>query len=473
MAIAILATLMFSGAEAAAATRNVSLQWDPVSDARVHHYELHYGTAAGRYGSILTTTTSSASVSLPQDGKTYYFAARACDERATNCSAFSNELSVNGSAGGGDGAPDANFTASVLSGTAPLTVAFADQTTGAVTSRGWSFGDGVTSQASTAVHTYIVPGTYTVALTVTGANGKDTETRSGYITVNPLQNKPPVTEKIPSPGIDTPGPGVKELDAIEVGDIKINHQWQRINFKHRFNDPIVITGGLSYLGLDPAMIRVRDVDSDGFWVRIHEWDYLDGWHTMENASYIVLERGRYSLPGGILVEADSITTDVTAAYQFQELSAGFEKAPIVLASINSMNGAQAATYRVRDISKNGFFVGMWEQELSDQWHVPERIDYIAWQASSGEIGGVRFEAGVADNTITNASATLSYDSESATKPSFLAAMQTTNGTDPAAMRITSVTKTSAKLFVEEERSRDAETNHVPEKIGYFLAEPAH
>ena len=472
IALVTLGMLMSTGAEVAAATRTVSLQWDPVADARVHHYELHYGTTAGRYERTLSTSDSQASVELPEDGATYYFAARACDEQAANCSDFSNEIAAKP-------ALSAAFMASTLSGTVPLTVAFTDETAGAVKTRSWSFGDGVTSEASTAVHTFIVPGTYTVALTVTGAAGTSTETKAGYIEVRPRPDQSPDTGDIPTPEepspppkAETPDPEIADLaDAIEVGDLKLNHEWQRVNFKRRFNDPVVVAGGLSYLGQDPAVIRIRDIDSDGFSVRIQEWDYLDTWHTVEHASYIAVERGTYQLPDGIRVEAGSVTTDATMAFQFQELTAGFEKPPVVLASINSMNGVQAVTHRLRDITKNGFFVTMAEEEMNDQFHLKERIDYIAWQASSGEIGDLRFEVGIASQTLTNALATLSFASKPASTPSFLAAMQTTNGTDPAALRVPNVTKTSATLFVEEERSRDAETDHLPESLGYFVLEP--
>ncbi len=48
----------------------------------------------------------------------------------------------------------------------PMTVRFQDQSTGQITYRQWSFGDGSTSMALNPVHTYIQPGTYFVCLTI-------------------------------------------------------------------------------------------------------------------------------------------------------------------------------------------------------------------------------------------------------------------------------------------------------------------
>jgi len=83
--------------------------------------------------------------------------------------------------------PLADFHASPISGTAPLTVQFTDQSTGDITSRSWDFGDGEMSTSINPSHTYQNTGTYTVSLTVTGPVGTDTETRSNYINVYSAQ----------------------------------------------------------------------------------------------------------------------------------------------------------------------------------------------------------------------------------------------------------------------------------------------
>jgi YD repeat-containing protein len=75
----------------------------------------------------------------------------------------------------------------------PLTVTFSDQSSGAVDSHVWDYGDGSTSlttggtssATSTLTHThqYTLPGVYSVTLTVSGLGGSDTLTRTDYITV--------------------------------------------------------------------------------------------------------------------------------------------------------------------------------------------------------------------------------------------------------------------------------------------------
>jgi len=99
-------------------------------------------------------------------------------------------------------APVAEFSGTPATGTAPLNVAFTDQSTGSVTSWLWTFGDGSFSTSQNPNYNYTVSGTYTVTLTASGPGGNDLETKTDYITVN---DPPPVAEfsGTPTTGIDT------------------------------------------------------------------------------------------------------------------------------------------------------------------------------------------------------------------------------------------------------------------------------
>ena len=77
----------------------------------------------------------------------------------------------------------ADFSADVVSGSAPLTVNFTDLSTGSPTTWDWDFGDGTahgTTQNPT--HIYTIAGTFTVIL-VASNGSSDTKTRTDYINV--------------------------------------------------------------------------------------------------------------------------------------------------------------------------------------------------------------------------------------------------------------------------------------------------
>ncbi len=80
--------------------------------------------------------------------------------------------------------PTANFSATPTSGNAPLTVNFADESSGNPTSWSWDFGDGTSSSEQNPSHQYTLAGTYTVKLTVNNSCDFDSETKIDYITVN-------------------------------------------------------------------------------------------------------------------------------------------------------------------------------------------------------------------------------------------------------------------------------------------------
>lgn len=77
----------------------------------------------------------------------------------------------------------ADFVGTPLVGSEPLTVDFADTTTGSVTSWLWNFGDGGSATLQNPSHIYSAAGTYTVTLAVTGPGGSDTEVKADYVTV--------------------------------------------------------------------------------------------------------------------------------------------------------------------------------------------------------------------------------------------------------------------------------------------------
>ena len=81
------------------------------------------------------------------------------------------------------GPPRADFTASPRSGSAPLVVAFQDNSACIPGSYLWDFGDGATSSLRAPSHTYLADGTYTVTLTTSNGAGTDRLTKSDLITV--------------------------------------------------------------------------------------------------------------------------------------------------------------------------------------------------------------------------------------------------------------------------------------------------
>ena len=79
------------------------------------------------------------------------------------------------------------------SGQVPLEVKFREDSVGNIMSYAWDFGDGGTSSEQTPTHVYTTAGIYSVALIVSGSEGSNTETKTGYIEVLPDTTAPEIT----------------------------------------------------------------------------------------------------------------------------------------------------------------------------------------------------------------------------------------------------------------------------------------
>jgi PKD repeat protein len=120
--------------------------------------------------------------------------------------------------------PVAAFSASPLSGVAPLAVQFTDASTGTVPiTYAWEFGDGTTSADPSPSHTYAA-GTYNVRLTVTNSAGSDVEEKTGYITVTEAPVAP-VAQFSGTPTSGTAPLSVQFTDA-STGTGPLTYAWE-------------------------------------------------------------------------------------------------------------------------------------------------------------------------------------------------------------------------------------------------------
>jgi len=331
---------------------------------------------------------------------------------------------------------------------APFTVSFngsqSSDPDGNITRYSWNFGDGATAEGSIATHTYNAPAEYTVSLEVKDNLG---ETATATIAI--------VIEEQETTGVN-----------FEVGRITIDHEWVRVLFENDFVDPVVIAGPPTFNGSHPSVMRLRNIDREGFDVRLQEWEYLDGWHTEETFSYIVMDKGIYTLDSGLRIEAG--TFNGTSKFQNISLKQTYELSPILLTQVISENETEAVTGRVRNGDQNSFEYKLQEMELTKTDHTEETIGYIAWEPGAGLLDGLVFEVGVTSNSVTHKWFDLNFQAKFADPPIFIAKMQTQNGSDTAVLRTGQISTETVPIKVEEEKSKDTETRHIRETIGYFI-----
>lgn len=111
-------------------------------------------------------------------GVEYYFAIKTADEVPTWSNLSNVATAVTGET---PTSLAVDFSASVTTGEAPLTVEFISEVTGVPDTWRWDFGDGTQSAEASPSHVYATAGSYTVALTVANANESVTATKADFV----------------------------------------------------------------------------------------------------------------------------------------------------------------------------------------------------------------------------------------------------------------------------------------------------
>jgi hypothetical protein len=259
-----------------------------------------------------------------------------------------------------------------------------------------------------------------------------------------------------------------DFPLLEFGQIVIDDNWIYVSFQEPFLDPVVVAKPLSYLGVQPATVRIRNVGPEGFEICVQEWDYLNGRHRKEWVDYLAIERGNYTLPGGEMVEAGRFETHQWSYFKYYSFRRPFQQVPVVLADVSSFNEPSTVVGRMKNLYTDGFAYNLQGQEGSVQPHGVETISYVGWEPSSGVVNGVLFEVFTTGNVVTNAPYRIQFDNNYTSVPTFLADMQTTDGKDVANLRWKNKDLLGVEVFVDECTSQDEETRHTTEDVGYMV-----
>lgn len=254
---------------------------------------------------------------------------------------------------------------------------------------------------------------------------------------------------------------------FELSEIQVDSNWQTVHFGAAFVNPVVIAKAASFNDGDTGGVRVRNVTSTGFELKFQEWDSLDGQHPNETITLMVIEAGSFTLDNGTMIEAGCFSATGASSFSPVTFEQAMTAAPVVMTAVNTFNEADAVTTRIRNINAGGFEFMMREQEANDQIHGEETACYIAWEPSAGMLDNLRYEVAATGNQVTDKLHTVRYNTQFTETPLLLAAMQTTNGTDTAILRIANNSVEDAAIFISEEQSLDQETGHIEERAGYI------
>ena len=182
--------------------------------------------------------------------------------------------------------------------------------------------------------------------------------------------------------------------------------WFTVSLQNSYDNPVVIMQPLSFEGSHPGHVRIRDVGSSSFEYQMEEWDYLDGGHIEETASYAVWEAGTYFLLNGSVMEVGFM--EVTGDEATVSFSQTFNTTPIVLGNVQTARESEAVVVQMNGVNPRSFNARLREEEAKDvpntvppsSEHASERLGYVAIEPGIGQFGSVTFEVGLTPEAVS-------------------------------------------------------------------------
>jgi Ca2+-binding RTX toxin-like protein len=167
---------------------------------------------------------------------------------------------------------------------------------------------------------------------------------------------------------------------LKPAQVNLTHDWITHDIsEYKVEQANVFVSAPSRNGDNGGAIRLNNVSNESFDIVFSEWDYLDDKHNNgENYDYLVIDSGRYDVADGTVVEVGNFDIDGVNNWLSIDFEQEFDAEPYVFLTIQTYNGANTITIRVKDISTSGFKAALYEQEsLSNTNHAIERVSYLA------------------------------------------------------------------------------------------------
>ena len=274
-------------------------------------------------------------------------------------------------------------------------------------------------------------------------------------------------------------PPPSEMVIAQAGEISnLDHNSQTIIFDHNFINPVIFASPLSYNGGDASTIRITDIESDRFSVQLQETTLKNqkthnGFHTRETSGFLVLEKGIWELSDGTIIEVGTTTTDATtrSAWESITFNHDFDNTPVVLTQVQTDNDGTFVQTRHKNITENGFELALEEEEAYlNTGHGAETIAWLAISPGQGDWDGNTFIAGNTGDQVTHNWHTIDFGNVFNNTPKLFGNIATHDGPDSAGLRHRNLSNGNVQIKIDEDTSKDRETNHTTEDIDYFAIE---
>ncbi|MBD3311547.1 MAG: hypothetical protein GF349_03555 [Candidatus Magasanikbacteria bacterium] len=265
---------------------------------------------------------------------------------------------------------------------------------------------------------------------------------------------------------------------MEVGTVSTDENWTDVDLENTYSSPIIVTSYYESNNTAPASVRIRNVTSTGFDVRLQNPSALD--LSSDQITYFVIEEGKWDVDG-IKIEADKYDTNTVGennnwTYDSLSFAQSFSVDPIVLHQVMTNNDSTwISTYVSRDTSQSdppdtdGMRIALNGAEAVNS-HGTETIGWVAVEANStGTISGTDFETYRTTDTVLghdNGCYPFSYQNSYSASPLLLGFQQEMDGTDGSWSVTCNNSSSQGSFHAEEDQVSDSERGHTSETYGF-------
>ncbi len=260
----------------------------------------------------------------------------------------------------------------------------------------------------------------------------------------------------------------------EIGRIdSVNHNLQTIQLQGEYTNPIVFAQPLSYNGSDTSIIRITDVENDSISFYVQEAEYLDGSHTNESFSYMVMEAGTWQLADGTLVEVGTVSSNANVGSQWETVNfqSNFVETPVVFSQIQTTNNSEFIRTRQKNGTATGFSVALEKEEnLKNSSYQQDEIGWLAISSGEGTWDGNYYQATNTGDQVKHEWYDLDLSNNFTETPQLLASIATYDGPNSSGLRsreITGASGSNIEIKIEEDQSLDNEMIHTTEDINFL------
>ncbi len=221
--------------------------------------------------------------------------------------------------------------------------------------------------------------------------------------------------------------------------VSIHHGGRRLDTQGRIlNNPLIFSGIPTQVGPDPGVVAIYRDQKGNLRIRFQEWDYRDDLHATESIAVLLAKPGRYVMKDGSIWEIGLLRTRESNRWQEGEFRQPFSSPPHLFLMPQQSLPDLALVPRAKEIDARGFRYRLDSQESKGTVAIDLPLAYLAVQAPRSW-GWIAIDGRMIPYQIMRQS----IDTQWNTIHSF-------------------------QVRLQEEQSRDPETQHVPEQVDLLI-----